>query len=94
MALVSSRRLPLPSVEQLVLHARPEGLHHRVVERVTHRVERRHEARVADPLGEGPGGELTRFNRWKQHLLVEVLVDARPRPLLVSSNRGSCEVAC
>ena len=87
-------RLPLPSVEQLVLHARPERLRHRVIERVTNRPERRHETRVADPLGEGPGAELTRFNRRKQHLLVEVLVDVRRRPLLVSSRLGSCEVAC
>ena len=28
------------------------------IERVTNRAERRHETRVADPLGEGPGSEL------------------------------------
>ena len=30
-------------------------------------------------------GELTRFNRWKQHLLVAVIVGARRMPPLVSS---------
>src|ERR1700691_603515 len=51
-------RLPLLSIEQLVLHARPERLHHGVVERVTDRPERGHETGVSDSLGEGPGGEL------------------------------------
>ena len=32
-------RLPLLSIEQFVLHARPERLHHGVVERVTDRPE-------------------------------------------------------
>ena len=50
--------LPLFSVEQLVLHARPEGLHHGIVKRVADRPERWHETGITDPLGERPGGEL------------------------------------
>lgn len=53
-------RLALLSIEQLVLHARPERLHHRVVERVTFRPERGHETRITDPFSEGPGSEWTR----------------------------------
>jgi transposase InsO family protein len=39
-------------------------------------------------------GVQTRFNRWKQHLLVEVIVNARRRLPLVSSIQGSFVVAC
>ena len=51
-------RLPLLPIEQLVLHARPERLHHGVVERVADRPERRHETGVTYSLGEGLGSEL------------------------------------
>ena len=51
-------RLPLLPIEELVLHARPEGLHHGIVKRVADRPEGRHETGITDPLGEGPGAEL------------------------------------
>lgn len=37
---------------------------------------------------------LTRFNRWKQHLLVEVIVSALREPPLASSIQESFGVAC
>ena len=40
------------------------------------------------------GHVLCEFNRWKQHLLVEVIVGARRKPPQVSSIRGSFEVVC
>ena len=51
-------RLPLLPIEEFVLHAGPEGLHHGIVKRVADRTEGRHETGITDPLGEGPGGEL------------------------------------
>jgi hypothetical protein len=69
-------RLPLSSIEKLILHARPERLHHGVIERVTDRPERRHKTRVTDSLGEGPGRELTGFRdpreRWNPSSLIAV----------------------
>jgi hypothetical protein len=51
-------RLPRLAVEELVLHARPERLHHGVVERISDRSERRHEASTTNSLGEGPRRKL------------------------------------
>ena len=82
-------RLPLLPVEQFVLHARPEGLHHGIVERVADRPEGRHETGITDSLGEGPGGELSGFNRWKQHWLVGPSVGVHRELLRASSNQGS-----
>lgn len=47
---------PLLGAEQIVLHARPEGLHHGIVKRVANRPERRHVTGITDPIGEGQGG--------------------------------------
>ena len=51
-------RAPLLSVEQFVLHARPERLHHGVIERSADGPEGRHEPRVTNSLGEAPGREV------------------------------------
>lgn len=51
-------RLPLLPVQQLDLHARPERLHHRIVQAIADGPERGQQARGADLLGEDPRCEL------------------------------------
>ena len=55
--------LPFPSVEEFVLHARPERLHHGIIERVSDRPERWYETRLTNSFGKGPGGEMSSMIR-------------------------------
>lgn len=50
---------PTLTIEQLDLHARPEALHDRVIERVVVGAEKRHEPVPSDSLGEGPRSDLS-----------------------------------
>lgn len=54
----SDSRPPLLPVQQLDLHRRPEAFHHRVVQPVTDRPERRQQPGGADLLPEESRGEL------------------------------------
>ena len=59
--------------------------------------QRDHEGRAVDAsalIHHSDAGSQTRLNRWKQHLLVESTVAARPVPLLESSNQGPCVACC
>ena len=50
---------PTLPVEQFDLHARPEALHHGVVECITDRAKGWQQSGFASSLGDGPGGELS-----------------------------------
>ena len=71
-----------------------EALGQRVVVTVALGSDRRNDLLLAESLGVANTEVLTRFNRWKQHLLVEVIVSALREPPLASSIQESFGVAC
>ena len=86
--------LPSSAVEQLDLHAGPERLDHRIVERGTNSTDRRREAGFCDLLTEDPGCELGGFNWWTQRFTFGGIVDARRAPRLACATRASCVAGC
>ena len=78
-------RAPPLTIKHVLLQECEEALHSGVVARGSNSTHGPNESMVLENTYEGFGPELTRFNRWKQHLLVAVIVGARRMPPLVSS---------
>ena len=81
------------AMDELGLVEAVERLGERIIVTVALRANGRDDLRLAETLGVANAEVLTEFNRWKQHLLIQLIVDARQVPRLVSSNQESFEVS-
>jgi len=82
------------AVDEFGLEEAVEALGQRIIVAVALGPDRRDDLRLTESLGVTNAEVLTRFNRWKQHLLVEVIVSALREPPLASSIQESFGVAC